>query len=79
MEHHHSSHHRATGKHVAARSRSAPSRLGGKAVSQGRSVHAWMVEGTEVLISTVALFGKVSANRAVRFVCQHVKIGQFKM
>lgn len=39
-----------------------------KAVSQRRSVDAWVVEGTEALISTVAFLGKVSADWAVRFV-----------
>ena len=48
-------------------------------VSQRRSIYARMVEGTEVLISTVALFGKVSADGAVRFVCEQAKTGQFKM
>lgn len=37
-------------------------------VSQRRSINARVVEGTEVFIATVALFGKVSADRAVRFV-----------
>lgn len=40
----------------------------GKAASQRRSVDAWVVEGTEVFISTVAFFGKVPADWAVRFV-----------
>lgn len=69
MEQPQSSHHRATGKLMAAKSQKAPSSLDGKApVSQRRSIDAWVVEGTEVLISTVAFFGKVSADRAVRFV-----------
>ena len=37
-------------------------------VSQRRSIDAWVVEGTEVLISTVAQNGKVLADRAVGFV-----------
>lgn len=53
---------------MADRAWRASSRLDGKAVSQRRSIDAWVVEGTEVLISTVALFGKMSANGAVRFV-----------
>lgn len=40
-------------------------------VSQRRAIDAWMVEGTMVFISTVALFRKVSADRAVRFVFHH--------
>ena len=41
-------------------------------VSQRRSVDAWMVEGTMVFISTVALLRKVSADRAVRLVFHHL-------
>lgn len=41
-------------------------------VLQRRSVDAWMVEGTMVFISTVALLRKVSADRAVRFVFHHL-------
>lgn len=37
-------------------------------VSQRRSIGARVVEGTEVLVSAVALFGKVSTDRAVGFV-----------
>lgn len=42
-------------------------------VSQRRAIDAWVVEGTMVFISTVALFRKVSADRAVRFVCEQGK------
>lgn len=55
------------GKYMAARSEGSLSSAG-KAVSQRRPVDAWVVEGTEVLISTVPFFGKVSADGAVRFV-----------
>lgn len=41
-------------------------------VSQRRSVDPRMVEGTQVFVATVALFGKVSADRAVRLVFHHV-------
>lgn len=41
-------------------------------VSQRRSVDAWMVEGTMVFISTVALLRKVSADRLVRLVFHHL-------
>lgn len=51
----HSSCHRAIGKYMATRSQRAPSCSAGKAVSQRRSVEAWVAEGTEVLISTVAV------------------------
>lgn len=51
----------------------------GGGLGQGRPVDARVVEGTEVLVSTVALFGEVSADGAVRFVCEQAKIGQFKM
>lgn len=37
-------------------------------VSHRRSADTWMIEGSEVLLSTVALFGQVSAERVVRFV-----------
>lgn len=40
----------------------------GRTVSQRRAVDTWVVEGTEVLVSTVALFGEVSADGAARFV-----------
>lgn len=51
----------------------APSSSAGKAVLQRRSVDAWVVEGTEVLISAVAFFGKVSADRAIRFVFHNLE------
>lgn len=41
-------------------------------VSQRRSVDSWMVEGTMVFISTVALLGKVTADRAVRLVFHYL-------
>ena len=68
MEQPHSSRHRATGKYMAARSEGSFQPGWEGTVSQRRSIDAWVVEGTEVLISTVALFGKVSADRAVGFV-----------
>lgn len=37
-------------------------------VSKRGSIDAGVVEGTEVLVSTMALCGKVSADRAARFV-----------
>lgn len=51
----------------------------GRTVSQRRAVDTWVVEGTEVLVSTVALFGEVSADGAAGFVCEQAKIGQLKM
>ena len=74
----HGGQHRAAEENVAARP-GAPSRLGGEVASQRGPVDARVVEGTEVLVSTVALFGEVSADGAVRFVCEQAKIGQFKM
>ena len=65
----HGGQHRAAGENVAARP-GTPSSLGGEAASQRRPVDARVVEGTEVLVSTVALFGEVSADGAVRFVCE---------
>lgn len=41
-------------------------------VSERRSIDAWVVEGTEVLISTMALGCKVSADRAARFVFRNL-------
>ena len=68
MEQPHGSHHRATAKYMTARSESSVQCGWDGTVSQRRSIDAWMIEGTGVLVSTVALFGKVSAGRAVEFV-----------
>lgn len=68
VEQPHSSHHRATGKYTATRPVGSFQPGWEGTVSQRRSISARVVEGTEVLISTVAFFGKVSADGAVGFV-----------
>lgn len=47
-------------------------------VSQRRPIVPRVVEGTEILVSAVALFGKVSADRAVGFICREVKMGSLQ-
>lgn len=68
MEQLHSSRYKAIGKYMATRSKGFFQPGWEGTVSQRRSIDVWVVEGTEVLISTVALFGKVLVDKAVGLV-----------
>lgn len=73
MEQLQSSHHRATGDYVAFRSQEAPPAWMGRYSLTGWSVDTWVIEDREVLILTLALFGKVSAYRTVGFVFHNLE------